>query len=98
MSTTQETPSETPSFETPETLIESLLDYVNKLNVVFIDIFTNAGGTRRGWTFNRFPAYQLGDRKYMKEMLEDVNNFREEWPKGHSTVIYDGIHVTITLT
>ena len=92
MSKTQETLT----FQTPEALIESLLDYVDQLDVVFIDVLTNPG--RRGWTFNRYPAYELGDRKYMKERLEIVNKFRNEWPNGHSTVIYDGIHVTITLT
>ncbi len=92
MSKTQETLT----FETPASLIESLLDYVDQLNVVFIDVLTNAG--RRGWTFNRYPSYELGDRDYMRDMLEVVNEFREEWPNGHSTVTYNGRQITVVLT
>ena len=97
-----QTQTQTQNFNTPEELVEFLLQETTdkRIPVVFIDVYTNNGKDRRGWTFNHPISYELWDRKYMKDMYEVVNNFRDEWPNGHSTVVIDdtGEHITVTLT
>ncbi len=94
--------SQTQNFNTPEELVEFLLQETTdkRIPVVFIDVYTNNGKDRRGWTFNHPISYELWDRKYMKDMYEVVNNFRDEWPNGHSTVLVNdnGRNITVTLT
>ncbi len=94
--------SKTQNFNTPEELVEFLLQETTDkgIPVVFIDIYTNNGENRRGWTFNDPISYELGDRDYMKGMYEVVNRFRHEWPNGHSTVVVNdnGRNITVTLT
>jgi hypothetical protein len=94
--------TQTQTFNTPEELVEFLLQQTTdkRIPFVYIEVYTNNGKDRRGWTFNHPISYELWDRKYMKYMYEVVNNFRDEWPNGHSTVVIDdtGAHITVTLT
>jgi hypothetical protein len=97
-----QTQTQTQNFNTPEEVVEFLLQQTTdkRIPVVLIDVYTNNRKNRRGWTFNGPISHELWDREYMKDMYEVVNDFRDEWPNGHSTVVIDdtGAHITVTLT
>ena len=95
-----QTQTQTQNFNTPEELVEFLLQQTTdkRIPVVLIDVYTNNRKNRRGWTFNGPISHELWDRKYMKDMYEVVNNFRDEWPLGHSEVVVDDNHIKLTLT
>jgi len=88
---------DTLKFTKPQSLISYLSGITSKHNVVIVEIVTTA--KRREWKLSATNE-QLNNKKYMRERMEVLNQFRREWPKGHSTVTVDGNtnRITVTLT